>query len=141
MRDVIGIQAVRSVLREDPAKARNLFVLRGRRDARVNELISLARDARVRHQTVDPAWFKRRAGDEAHQGVLLECHELSLADEQSLYAALDRKVGQPLLLILDGVSDPRNFGACLRSASGAGVDAVIVPKRNSAAGKEVEGGE
>jgi 23S rRNA (guanosine2251-2'-O)-methyltransferase len=130
--DVIGIQAVRAVLREAPQRARSLFVQAGRRDARVNELIALAQDAGVRHQSVDQQWFRRRADDTAHQGVLLECHELSMASERELFERLPEFGAQPLLLVLDGVTDPRNFGACLRSASGAGVDAVIVPKRNSA---------
>ena len=132
MSDVIGIQAVRAVLRESPQRARNLFVMRGRRDARVNELITLARAAGVRHQSVDGQWFRRRAADQAHQGVLLECHELALAAEQTLFDHWDSFGPAPFLLVLDGVTDPGNFGACLRSANAAGVDAVIVPKRNSA---------
>jgi 23S rRNA (guanosine2251-2'-O)-methyltransferase len=132
MSDVFGIQAVRSVLREDPDRARRLYIQRGRRDARVSELISLARDAGVRHQATEPQWFRRRLGDAAHQGVLLECHEVSLAGMEDLLQRWDSLGAAPLLLILDGVTDPRNFGACLRSASGAGVDAVVIPKRNSA---------
>lgn len=132
MSDVIGIQAVRAVLTESPARARGLFIQRGRRDARMNELIALAKDAGIRHQAMDGQWFRRRAGDAAHQGALLECHELAVASERDLYARWDELGTHPLLLILDGVTDPRNFGACLRSANGAGVGAVIVPKRNSA---------
>ena len=132
MSDVFGIQAVRSVLREDPDRARRLYIQRGRRDARVSELIGLARDAGVRHQAMDSQWFRRRLGDAAHQGVLLECHEVSLASMEDLMQRWDSFGAEPLILILDGVTDPRNFGACLRSASGAGVDAVLVPKRNSA---------
>ncbi len=132
MSDVVGIQAVRSALREEDVKARCLYVSRGRRrDARINELISLARDAGVRFQLVEPAWFKRRAGDAAHQGVLLEAHDHALADEAALLDRLET-LANPLLLVLDGITDPRNLGACLRTANGAGVDAVIVPKRRSA---------
>jgi len=130
--DVVGIQAVRAVLRESPQRARALFIQRGRRDARVNELIALAQAGGVRHQSVENQWFRRRADDTTHQGVLLECHELSMARESDLFERLPSFGAQPLLLVLDGVTDPRNFGACLRSASGVGVDAVIVPKRNSA---------
>ena len=132
MSDVVGIQAVRAVLSESPERARALYILRGRRDARMNELISLAKQAGIRHQAMDHQWFRRRAADTAHQGTLLECHELALASEKDLYDKWDELGRTPLLLILDGVTDPRNFGACLRSANGAGVDAVIVPKRNSA---------
>jgi len=132
MSDVFGIQPARALLRDSPQRARALYTLQGRRDARVNELISLAKEAGIRHQSMDGTWFRRRAADTAHQGVLLECHELALSREQDLFDAWDRFKTPPLFLILDGVTDPRNFGACLRSANAAGVDAVIVPKRNSA---------
>ena len=132
MSDVVGIQAVRSVLRDTPGRARCLYVARGRRDSRVNELIGLARDAGVRHQTVERSWLQRRASGAVHQGVLLECHELELAREPQLYERWDQLGDSPLLLILDGVTDPRNLGACLRSANAAGVSAVLLPKRRSA---------
>jgi len=132
MSDVIGIQAVRAVLRESPERARVLFIQRGRRDARVNELIEMAAAGGVRHQSVDGHWLRRRADEGAHQGVLLECHELALSTESEFFARLPGFGPQALILVLDGITDPRNFGACLRSASGAGVDAVVVPKRKSA---------
>ena len=132
MSDVFGIQAARSVLRQDPERARRLYVQRGRRDARMSELIALARDAGIRHQAMDAQWFRRRVGDAAHQGVVLECHEVALAGMDDLLERWQNLGPEPLVLILDGITDPRNFGACLRSASGAGVDAVIVPKRKSA---------
>ena len=137
MSDVYGIQAVRAVLRENPHRARRLMVQRGRRDARMSELISLAHDAGIRHQSMDPQWFRRRLGDGVHQGVLLECHEIGLADLDELWRHWDNLGAQPLLLILDGITDPRNLGACLRSASGAGVDAVILPKHKTAPLNEV----
>ena len=132
MDEVIGIQATRAVLRDNPQKGRCLYVQRGRRDARMNELISMAKDAGVRFQVVDDAWFKRRAADLKHQGVLLECHGRTLADEHAFKDAWPQFGEKPLILILDGLTDPRNLGACLRTANAAGVNAVILPKRNSA---------
>ena len=132
MSDTVGIQAMRSVLREARDRARVLYTQVGRRDARVNEIIALAREAGVRHESVAAAWFRRRVPEARHQGVLLECHELALASEADLHALLDSLSHAPLLLVLDGVTDPRNLGACLRTANGAGVDAVVVPKRRSA---------
>jgi len=132
MSDVIGFQAVRSVLRENSERARRLYVQRGRRDGRMSELIGLARAAGLRHQTMDAQWFRRRVGEAVHQGVLLECHEAALADFETMLAQWDSFGPQPLLLLLDGITDPRNYGACLRSASGAGVDVVIVPKHKTA---------
>jgi 23S rRNA (guanosine2251-2'-O)-methyltransferase len=132
MTDVYGIQAVRAVLEQTPNRARALYIQRARRDARINELIGLARSHGVRFQAMDAPWFKRRIGEGAHQGAVLECHELELANEDDLFAQLPRFGSRPLLLVLDGVTDPRNFGACLRTANAAGVHAVITPKRKSA---------
>ncbi len=140
MSDVIGIQAVRSVLRETPERARCLHVMTGRRDARVNELISMAKSAGVRFQSVPSSFFARRVERDsgaAHQGVLLECRALETQGEADLAAHLDGLPHPVLVLVLDGITDPRNLGACLRSANAAGVDAVILPKRNSAPINEV----
>ncbi len=132
MDEIIGIQAVRAALRDTPALARTLYLMKGRRDARYNELIGMAREAGIRYQVVEDAWFKRRAFESAHQGVLLECHIRTLADEQELQSRWSELGPAPLVLVLDSVTDPRNLGACLRTANAAGVDVVIVPKRNSA---------
>ena len=132
MDEVIGIQAIRAALRDTPSLARNLYLMKGRRDVRFNELIGMARESGVRYQTVEEAWFKRRDIEGAHQGVLLECHARQLADEQTLQQRWPELGPTPLVLVLDNITDPRNFGACLRTANAAGVDVVIVPKRNSA---------
>ena len=132
MTDTIGIQAVRAVLQDTPDRARQLFIQQGRRDARIKEIISLAKAHGVRFQSKEGAWFKSRVTDGAHQGVVLECHELKVTSEKAFFGEWNALPDQPLLLILDGVTDPRNFGACLRTANGAGVDAVLFPKRNSA---------
>ena len=132
MDEVIGIQATRALLRENAQLARCLYIQRGRRDARMNELIGMAKEAGVRFQVVDDAWFRRRAADHKHQGVLVECHAREIADEPALKKAWPKLGERPLILVLDGITDPRNLGACLRTANAAGVDAVILPKRNSA---------
>lgn len=133
MSDVVGIQAARAALRASSDRARCLYILKGRRDARVNELIGMAREQNVRYQTVEAPWFKRRVVDgEAHQGVLLEMSETALATEEELFAALPEWGSPRTILVLDGVTDPRNLGACIRTANGAGVRAVVLPKRHSA---------
>ena len=92
----------------------------------------MAREAGVRYQTVDGAWFKKRVTEGSHQGVLLDCHEQAMADESDLKARVAEVGAQALFLVLDEIADPRNFGACLRSANAAGCHGVIFPKRNSA---------
>ena len=132
MSDVFGFQGVRSALRDNPERARCLYVQKTRRDARINELIGMARDQGIRYQVVEPAWIRKRVGDAAHQGVLLVCRDMKVHNLGELKERLAASTSPPLLLVLDEVSDPRNLGACLRTANAAGVDAVIVPKRNSA---------
>lgn len=132
MNEVIGIQAARAALRDTPSLVRNLYLMKGRRDARFNELIGMARESGVRYQVMDEAWFKRRDIEGAHQGVLLECHTRQLADEKTLQQRWAELGPTPLILVLDSITDPRNLGACLRTANAADVDVVIVPKRNSA---------
>ena len=132
MDEVIGIQAVRAALRDTPSLARNLYVIKGRRDARFNELIGMARESGVRYRVMDEAWFERRDIEGAHQGVLLECHTRQLADEKTLQQRWTELGPTPLILVLDSITDPRNLGACMRTANAAAVDVVIVPKRNSA---------
>ena len=140
MSDVIGIQAIRAVLRESPERGKCLHILNGRRHARVNELIALAKEAEIRFQTVPSSFFSRRvdaASGAAHQGVLLECRALPTSSEAELMKHLSELTHPALVLVLDGITDPRNLGACLRSANAAGVDAVVVPKRQSAPINEV----
>ncbi|NKC00224.1 MAG: 23S rRNA (guanosine(2251)-2'-O)-methyltransferase RlmB [Pseudomonadales bacterium] len=133
MSDVFGIQAVRSALRGSADRARCLYLQKGRRDARINELIGLAREHGVRFQTVESTWFRRRLSEgETHQGVLLEVLEISLAAEETLFETIPTWHGPITILVLDGITDPRNLGACLRTANGAGVQALVLPKRNSA---------
>lgn len=131
MSQVYGLHAVSALLAADPGRVRVLYVLRGRHDRRVGELVAAARDAGVRVEHADRAWLDRRAGG-SHQGVLADCQALSPVDEKTLEARWE-DLGEPrLLLVLDGVTDPRNLGACLRSANAAGVQAVLLPRRRSA---------
>ena len=120
---------------ETPDRIRALYVQRAlkrmRPDGRIEALVLRARSAGVRVEVVEREVLDRKA-DGAHQGVLLDCHEVSLAGERDLEAVFSELPKPRLILVLDGVTDPRNLGACLRSANGAGVHAVLLPKRRSA---------
>ena len=103
----------------------------GRSDPRVQTLIELASESRVavgqaERREMD-AWVEG-----VHQGVVAEVSPSQVWGEAMLDELLDRTEGAPLLLVLDGVTDPHNLGACLRSADAAGALAVIVPKDKSA---------
>jgi 23S rRNA (guanosine2251-2'-O)-methyltransferase len=130
MSDVIGIHAVRAVLENEPERVRVLYVQRGK-DRRKQDLVDRAKDAGIRVEFVDGRWLGSRVQG-THQGAVADCHEMALADEKALEAAWPELPTPRLLLCLDGVQDPRNLGAILRSAKAAGIQAVLLPKRRSA---------
>ena len=130
---VWGIHAVGELLRQRAPQVLKLVVLAGRSDERVNELRALALAAGLNVEEADRKQLDRLA-EGNHQGALALCDvNYGVRSEKQLVAALDELSERaPLILVLDGITDPHNFGACLRSADAAGVDAVIVPKDKSA---------
>lgn len=133
---VFGHHSVRAVLEDDPGRVRIFYVQKGRPDPRTGELLALAKANGLRIESVERRWLDKRV-DGSHQGVAVDCQAMQLASEAELELRWPSFGAAPLVLILDGVTDPRNLGACLRSAAGAGVNAVLVPKRGSAPVNEV----
>ncbi len=129
-----GIHPVRVLLQRSPQRVRQVW-LSSSRDAasRLQELRSLALQAQVAVVDADDAELDRLADGERHQGVIVELAPRAGDPETQLEEALE-SLGAvpPLLLVLDGVTDPHNLGACLRSADAAGVAAVIVPRDRAA---------
>ena len=121
---VRGIHAVAAVLRDDPARVRVVYCQTGRVDARIRRVLEDAGAAGVRVERVDRRQLDRLAGP-GHQGIAAHCHELAMADERAFADHLDALPRPWLLLALDGVTDPRNLGACLRSATGSRPSRVI----------------
>jgi 23S rRNA (guanosine2251-2'-O)-methyltransferase len=128
---VFGLHAVRTLLQQHPEKATLLILQKGREDARVAEVTKLANAAGVRIAHRDANELDRLAAGDRHQGVCVQIKSAGVLGEGALDELLD-KVAAPLLLILDGVQDPHNLGACLRTADAAGVTAVIVPRDRAA---------
>lgn len=131
---VFGSRAVRALLDAAPGDVRRVLVAEGRRSRQVAELLARAREAAVRVERAPAAALLRRArsaGVVAHGGVAAERQRLAPATEADLEARWANLVN-PLLVILDGIQDPRNLGACLRTAEAAGADAVLLPRRRSA---------
>ena len=98
-------------------------------------VIGRAREAGIDVQSANRARLAQLAGDARHQGVVAEVERSTLLDEAGLRTVVETRLtaGQaPLLLLLDGLQDPHNLGACLRTADAAGVDAVIVPRHGAA---------
>ena len=123
---IFGFHAVTARLRHDASSVEELYVDGGREDRRMQELLRAAKAVSVRIIQADDARLSAMVGTRRHQGVVAKAGELSLA--RNLDELLDAVVGPPLILILDGITDPHNLGACLRVADGAGAHAVIAPK-------------
>ncbi|WP_346838568.1 23S rRNA (guanosine(2251)-2'-O)-methyltransferase RlmB [Microbulbifer sp. SAOS-129_SWC] len=134
---VYGLHAVQALLKSSPQQVRELLLLRGRRDQRLQKIIAQAEKNNIKVRTVDRRALDEQVGDDGnHQGVVAICAgETRVYDERflkELLQELDGRAEAPFLLVLDGVTDPHNLGACLRTAEAAGVHAVIAPKDKSA---------
>lgn len=129
---VFGLHSVRALLQQRPERASLLVLQKGRDDARATELQRLAQAAGVRTEWRDAHELDRLAGNERHQGACLHITVLGPLGEGALDELLDGATAPPLLLVLDGVQDPHNLGACLRTADAAGASAVIVPRDRAA---------
>lgn len=124
---VFGLHAVIALLNHDPHSIQQIWVARDRHDARVRSLLETAAQRGITVLRESSLELNRLSGGAHHQGVIarhrVNAPEKNEEDLPDILAA----VQTPLLLVLDGIQDPHNLGACLRSADAAGVDAVLVP--------------
>jgi len=123
---LFGFHAVGVRLKTAPQSILEIYYEPTRRDARMRQFVERARQANVRLIEADGLRLAKLAGSHGHQGVA--AHVTPIEQQRSLDDLLDAVQGPPLLLVLDGVTDPHNLGACLRVADGAGAHAVIAPK-------------
>lgn len=133
LESVFGVHAVRALL-ERGEIPRELWVQEGSAGARLAELVESVRQGGARVQARPRDDLERLAQGAAHQGIIAFTTPLAFEAEATLWWRLDNwaQATPPLLLVLDGITDVHNFGACLRSADAAGVHGVIVPKDNAA---------
>jgi 23S rRNA (guanosine2251-2'-O)-methyltransferase len=124
-RVVFGFHAVLARLRADPSSVLEIYLDETRNDARARDLAAAAERAKVHLMRVPTKRLDGFYGGGRHQGVVARVELKKAAD--TLDAALEG-VEKPLVLVLDGVTDPHNLGACLRVANGAGAHAVVAPK-------------
>jgi 23S rRNA (guanosine2251-2'-O)-methyltransferase len=129
---VHGIHAVTSIVKHNPERLVELFVLQGRRDKAIDDILKMARSTGVRPQESQRKTLDNKAQGENHQGILALVTPPKHYQEADLPALCERAGLQACFLVLDNVTDPHNLGACLRTADAAGVTAVIVPKDKSA---------
>jgi 23S rRNA (guanosine2251-2'-O)-methyltransferase len=124
-RVVFGFHAVLARLRADPASVLEIYLDETRNDARARDLAAVAERAKVHLMRVPTRRMDGFYGGGRHQGVVARIEVRKASDS---LAEILEGVEQPLLLVLDGVTDPHNLGACLRVANGAGAHAVLAPK-------------
>jgi 23S rRNA (guanosine2251-2'-O)-methyltransferase len=127
-----GIHSVRVMLTRTPQRVRRVLLAPGRDAGRLGEVRELAQRAGVPVESANDALLDKLAEGGRHQGVVAELLATAGDPETLLEVALESAEGAPLLLVLDGVQDPHNLGACLRSADAAGVAAVIAPRDRAA---------
>ena len=128
---VFGLHAVQALLDSDPQRFQEVFILKGRDDRRLQPVVKALEAQGIVIQVASRQWLDSQVEGGVHQGIVARVKAGRQYQENDLPDLLE-KLEKPFLLILDGVTDPHNLGACLRSADAAGVHAVIVPKDRSA---------
>jgi 23S rRNA (guanosine2251-2'-O)-methyltransferase len=126
MKTLIGFHAVTARLRQKPDTVSEIYIDATRNDGRARDLKELAKKIGTRVITVDSKRLDGMSGGARHQGVVAQAQPIDMP--KFIEDVLESLNEPPLLLILDGVQDPHNLGACLRVADGAGAHAVIAPK-------------
>jgi 23S rRNA (guanosine2251-2'-O)-methyltransferase len=129
---ICGLHAVRTALQRDPKHVDAVWLNEQRDDRRAAEIVQAARLAGVKLRRVPRAHLDELVGDTHHQGVVGRLRSTPMLDERQLEAFIADLKQTPLLLVLDSVQDPRNVGACLRSADAAGAHAVVLSRDRSA---------
>jgi 23S rRNA (guanosine2251-2'-O)-methyltransferase len=124
-----GWHAAESALEKHPEYVLKLWLQQGRDDKRATALAAQAKDMGIPIEMVSRSALEKQS--RVHQGVIAWVKSQALPADTELFELLDSLNHPPLLLVLDGIQDPHNLGACLRTADAAGVDAVIIPKHHA----------
>lgn len=127
---IYGIHAVQAAL-EGNARVLEVWVEEKRHDKRVESVIQQAKQNTLECKRVSSQYLKEILPDARHQGVVARLARVAIKSEAELNQLLDKLEAPPFLLLLDGVTDPHNLGACIRTAEAAGVHAIVVPKDKS----------
>lgn len=129
--NIYGIHAVSAFLNNAPERLIEVYALKGRDDKRLQPLLNELHRLGITIQFVNRQTLDKKAEGEVHQGIMARVQPAKELNEADLDTLLQNQ-SNPLLLVLDSVTNPHNLGACLRTADAAGVCAVIVPKDKSA---------
>ncbi len=129
---IYGLHPVLALLNNPLRQTYKLYASKNRKDKRLQEALDAAQKRNIPIELLAPEGLKQRFGEMAHQGLIAEAEPLKAYIEADLPSLLEAAKKPALILILDGITDPHNLGACLRCADATGVDFVIAPKDNSA---------
>ena len=129
---IFGFHSLEAILNSSPELILSVFVQNGRRDRRMQDLLTKLENQKIKYSSTDKNILDRLAKGELHHGVLAEITLPTLPGQDKLIEHIKHYSINPLILILDSIQDPRNLGACLRNANAAGVDCVVVNKDRSA---------
>ena len=134
---VTGLRTVEQLLISGSGDIRQIFAEYQTENPRVQAIIAEARKAGIEIQPANRARLTQISGEARHQGIVAEVRRSTVMDEAALRTMIEERLqqadgGRIVLLLLEGVQDPHNLGACLRTADAAGVDAVIVPRQGAA---------
>ena len=130
--EIFGFHSIESMLKSNAELVLNVLIQNERKDKRINELINTLSSQKISYSFADKATLDKISKGELHQGVISSVIPSSILNEESLIKSITRFNQNSLILILDSIQDPRNLGACLRSANAAGVSHVIINKDGSA---------
>ena len=133
---VTGLRAVEQLLATGDADVRRVCVEYRSANPRVESVVAMAKQQGIDVQEANRARLQQMSGEARHQGIVAEIRRSTVLDEAGLRSLVEERLGDGerplLLLILDGIQDPHNLGACMRTADAAGADAVVVPRHGAA---------
>ncbi len=129
---IYGFHSIEAQLNSNPEYVLKVFIQSGRNDGRMSKMTSLLSNLKINLLKIDKKELDRLVKGELHQGIIAEILLPSLPGQEALIDFITNLPSNPLILMLDSIQDPRNLGACLRSANAAGVDCVVINKDGSA---------
>ncbi len=134
---ITGLRSVEQLLAIGKAEIRRVYAEYQSVNPRVKSIVDSAQRAGIEIQAANRARLAQMSGEVRHQGVVAEISRNTVVDEAGLRTLVEKRLGEAgskplLLLVLDGVQDPHNLGACMRTADAVGVDAVVVPRHGAA---------
>ena len=130
--NIYGFHSIESILKSNTELVIKVLIQNGRKDKRVIDLINSLDSQEISYSYADRTYLDKISKGEIHQGVISEIILPPILNEDSFFNSIATFDQKPLILILDSVQDPRNLGACLRSANASGVSHVVINKDGSA---------